>query len=195
MPSRNIPAIPRRTGTGSDARREKPLPLPAGRGAMTGASAPLGQAETEMCVGFACDGAATRLFFLLAVVFGHNGAAVVGTATQTHPMRQFELATLGTGDQMRGCQLPVGAAALVSALLGYFTLWDCHALHHLTRNKKKENRIDTALQFTAAGRFVEIAAAAMAEARAILAAEAIGWQFQQKRLGQRLVEDNGVAGD
>ena len=52
--------------------------------------------------------------------------ALVGQAGLAHPMGQAVGAALGAGGDAGVVQLPHAAAALVPALLGYFTLRDCH---------------------------------------------------------------------
>ena len=52
--------------------------------------------------------------------------AVVAHAGRTHPMRKPKCTTLGASGDAGILQLPHGAAPLVPALLGHFTLRDCH---------------------------------------------------------------------
>ena len=50
----------------------------------------------------------------------------ISHAVPARPMGQAGGAAGGADIQAGGLQLPDGAAPLVSALLGYFTLWYCH---------------------------------------------------------------------
>ncbi len=58
---------------------------------------------------------------------GSNLTAIVGHAVLAHAVRQGDGTALGAGVDTGGLQLPHGAAALVAALLGYFTLRDGHS--------------------------------------------------------------------
>ena len=52
--------------------------------------------------------------------------AVVAHAGLAHPVGQAVGSALGADVHAGGLQLPHAAAALVPALLGHFTLRDCH---------------------------------------------------------------------
>ena len=70
-------------------------------------------------------------FFLCFALLSHGLGlveimAVVGQAGLAHPVGQTERSALGAGGDAGGLQLPHAAAALVPALLGHFTLRDCH---------------------------------------------------------------------
>ena len=55
-----------------------------------------------------------------------QGATMVGHAVLARTMGQTRSAASGAGVQAGSLQLPHGATALVPALLGHFTLRDCH---------------------------------------------------------------------
>ena len=55
-----------------------------------------------------------------------QGATMVGHAVLARTMGQTRSAASGAGVQAGSLQLPHGATALISTLLGYFTLRDRH---------------------------------------------------------------------
>ena len=57
---------------------------------------------------------------------GSHLTAIVSHAVFADAVGQGDSTTLGTGVDTGGLQLPHGTAALISALLGYFTLGYCH---------------------------------------------------------------------
>ena len=65
-------------------------------------------------------------FFCLSLLGRGDLTAIVGHAVLAHTVGQGDGPALGAGVVTGSLQLPHGAAALVPALLGYFTLRDGH---------------------------------------------------------------------
>jgi len=64
---------------------------------------------------------------LFSLFGGGDLTAIVGHAVLADAVGQGDGTALGTGVDTGGFQLPHGTAALVAALLGYFTLRDGHS--------------------------------------------------------------------
>src|SRR5699024_11505614 len=68
-----------------------------------------------------------------------NLTTIVGHAVLADAVRQADSTALGAGVDTGSLQLPHGAATLVSALLGYFTLRDGHFDTSLSVNVRRHN--------------------------------------------------------
>jgi hypothetical protein len=153
-----------------------------------------------------------RRTFLCFPLFGllsldsHDLTAIVGTASLAGSVGHDGLAALGANRYAGSGQLPVGATALIAAGLGHFTLRNSHGdtslvkllftafiLDLLLKKLLQSSKSGIQLLLAAAGAVVQVFAAALANAFAVLLAQQLGIQTQDENRPYNIVQIGAVS--
>lgn len=144
--------------------------------------------------------------YALLSLNSQNLAAIVGTASLAGSVGHYGLAALGASHDAGSRQLPVGATALIAAGLGHFTLRDSHGdtslvkllftafiMDLLLKKLLQSSKSGIELLLAIAGTLVQVFATAVAKTLAVLLAQQLGIQIQDKNRPYNVIQIGAVS--